>query len=364
MRCAKHHIPARSLRMTVSVLIVFGLVSSLLYGCSDRNKTATFYAMGGIPVHIIASGVSEKWMDNEAERAKQSVEAWEAELSLYRPDSAVNRISEAVDTPVVFSEKGWEAVYFASQMEILTGGAFDVTVGPIIKVWKAAETDNRLPDPEAIGRAVSVTGFEHLILDPETRSVQRRPDTAGDAERSEIRLDVGGFAKGMFAQWLLTDAVESAESAGESIRKLLIDIGGDMYVYSASPDVPCRVGIRDPFSKDPSALWGIVEIDRGAVVTSGTYERHFMVEGQRYCHIVDPRTGRPIDTDIVSVSIVDPSGAVADALATAVFVMGEARGRRLVASRSATEMVIIREDGSYYVSEGLENQLEIFKSAK
>nr|HPQ42416.1 FAD:protein FMN transferase [bacterium] len=103
----------------------------------------------------------------------------------------------------------------------------------------------------------------------------------------------------------------------------------------------------------------IVHLERGAVVTSGTYERHFLIGGRKYCHIVDPETGRPVTTDLVSVTIVDRSGARADALATTIFVMGEERGRRLIESLDETEMVVIRNDRSFSITPGLEDRLEI-----
>lgn len=317
--------------------------------------------MGGIPVNVIASDVSSEWLDNAIQQTRSQVSRWEAELSLYQPDSAVNKIRLAHTEPVCFSDHGWEAIHLAHDLEIATEGAFDVTVGSLIRVWKNAEKHDTLPDQKAINTALAVTGFEHLILLPDIQGVQLASDfpVPTDPSVPEIRLDVGGFAKGLFAQWINEFLRRYDDGSGNRPDKLIVDLGGDMFVSTGKKHTRCTVGIRDPFSDDPSKLWGVINCSRGAVVTSGTYERHFLIHGKRYCHIVDPGTGFPIETDLVSVTIIDPEGGMADALATALFVMGEEKGCQLVDSRKNTEVVIIRKDGSYFVSEGLKGDLQI-----
>jgi len=336
------------------------LTAFVLSGCSEKNQVESFYAMGGIPVNIIASDVSAEWLTQATSEARKNVEKWESELSLYRPDSAINQIQFAVEKPVILSEKGWDALVFAKRAESITDGAFDVTVGSIIKVWKEAEKNNHLPDPAKLLRAVQVTGFDNLVFEADKRGIRINPKSEnGDlSESNKVRLDVGGFAKGMFAQWISESLMNQADKAQQTPGKLLVDLGGDMFVTSHDKQTVCRVGIRDPFSSNRSRLWGLVKIKHGAVVTSGTYERHFMVDGKRYCHIVNPHTGQPIETNLVSVTIISPSGAMADALATAVFVLGEEKGCALINRLPETEILLIRKDKSSYISNGLINNFE------
>ena len=119
----------------------------------------------------------------------------------------------------------------------------------------------------------------------------------------------------------------------------------------------CEIGIRHPLRE---GLWGRLQIRNGSVVTSGTYERFFEIKGRRYCHIVDPETGHPVDSNLTSVTMYDPSGAMADALATSVFVMGEEAAWKLLESRPQSQMIVIRSDGTWKASPGLLPLLTVF----
>ncbi|MGB3975626.1 MAG: FAD:protein FMN transferase [bacterium] len=335
-------------------------MAAYLVSCESPRVTKTFYAMGGIPVNIIAVGLSDTTLQRVTEKAAQSVEEWEAELSMYRESSAINQLHKKKDTPVLLTAKGWQALQAAREAETITGGAFDVTIGPVVRLWKDAEKKGVLPDSDALAKALSFTGFDNLIFDESNRSIRvNAQDSISDDEpESGFVLDVGGIAKGLFAEWLNDQIVESlTQKEKNCLKKLIVDLSGDMYVRSFTKNDLCVVGIRDPFSSDRSKLWGTLSIQKGAVVTSGTYERYFEIDGRRYCHIIDPKTGYPVSNDIVSVTIVDPSGAMADALATAVFVLGEEKGIELIHSRVQTEMVLIRSDKTWFASEGLRNNL-------
>jgi FAD:protein FMN transferase len=331
-----------------------------LSACQPAKKTGTIYALGGIPVNIITVGLNDDSLDRITQIAKISIEEWESELSMFRSESVVNQLAQKAGEPVFFSSYAWEALQLAIQAETVTDRAFDVTVGPVIRMWRHAEQNNTLPNEQQIRQALSYTSFEQLVLDDKNRSVYLKVlETESLSEfQSRFVLDFGGIAKGLFSEWLSRSLYDSLSANEKSrLEKLLVDIGGDMYVKSMSDEKPCRIGIRNPF--DPTALWGIIELVHGATVTSGTYERFFEIDGTRYCHIVNPETGWPIETDLVSATIVDPSGAIADALATAVFVMGEEKAIDLINSLPQTEMVLIRSNGTHYVTEGLKHKLDI-----
>lgn len=345
------------------VMTVLALMASIigLVSCESPKLIKTFYAMGGIPVNIIAVGLRDTALQRVTDEAAQSVKEWEAELSMYRESSVVNQLHKTKGSPVHLTEKGWQALQAALEAETITDGAFDVTIGPVVRLWKEAEKKGELPDSDTMQKALSFTGFESLVFDEANRSIQVKthdPVTDNESESGFV-LDVGGIAKGLFAEWLNDQIVNSLSPKEKSgLKKLIVDLSGDMYVRSFTKNDDCVVGIRDPFSSDRSALWGSLSIQKGAVVTSGTYERYFEIDGRRYCHIIDPKTGYPVANEIVSVTIVDPSGAMADALATAVFVMGEEKGIELIKSRPQTEMVLIRRDGTWVVSDGLQDRLK------
>ena len=348
-------------------MCVAAAIAIMLSGCRQERVSRTFYAMGGIPVTLTATGPDAGDMDRFTETARNRVEEWESELSMYRPDSAVNRLIANRNHPVQFSSRGWEALLAARQAEQISDRAFDITVGPIIKLWKTAAQNNHLPSTEEINKAMKITGFEHLHFNEADRTVtavfrdESDSDPTAESEDGSFLIDVGGIAKGLFAEWISREIREHMTSRElDGLGKLIVDLGGDMYVYSSSEKAPCEIGIRDPFNDDRTALWGTIHVMHGGVVTSGTYERAFEIQGKRYCHIVDPRTGFPIETDLVSVTVIDPSGAMADALATTVFVIGEEKGKELIASRPESGLLLIRKDGTYFCTPGILETLEKF----
>ncbi len=339
----------------------------LLWSCSDnRIQRITFLAMGGIPVEIIAQGIPQAELERAGDAAQKAIEQWEDEISLYRPNSVLNQLHQSPPgTPISLTPHAWEALEKAREAHRISGGAFDINVGPLIKLWKQAEHLNRLPTPQEIQTARQFLGFNHLHFDNLHRTVTLlslpsestpKPEIPLEIESIGPYLDLGGIAKGLFSEWILRNTRESlSESARKHGQKLIVNCGGDMYCYSFRPSITCTIGIQNPFGE---GLWGDVLVREGAVVTSGTYERFFTIQNKKYCHIIDPTTGWPIETNLVSVTIIDPSGAMADALATTVFVLGEKQGFDLINARPDTEMIVIRADGSWTATEGIKNLIQ------
>jgi thiamine biosynthesis lipoprotein len=227
-------------------------------------------------------------------------------LSDYKPDSEVNRLPARVG-PDLF--RVLEAAQALAQE---TDGAFDVTTGRITRLWRQARKEGRPPDAAALREAVAHSGYRKLRLDPGTRGV-----TLDDPE---VKLDLGGIAKGYAA-----DAALAAISAA-GVRSALVAISGDL-AFSGPP--PGHSGWRI------EAGGRIVELASGAVSTSGAAEQHL----GPYSHIVDPRTGMGI-TDPITVTVVARSGIEADALATAISVLGRERGMALAGRRPGVSVTI------------------------
>lgn len=337
-----------------TLLICIMVVLVCLSGCtrtqrSPENFSETFLAMGGIPVEIVVNGISRESLGKYVASVKEMVAKWESELSRYNDESLINRIVRTPGQPVILEPHLFDVFSAAATAYELTNGAFDITVGPIIALWKNAEKRNVLPDETEIAQAVARTGFKHLQLDEKKHSVTLL--TEG------IQIDVGGIAKGLFAQWIAEEIHREAKrNLNETLKKLLVNPGGDMFCLTPDREAVCTVGIQDPFGP---GVWGELRVRNTAVVTSGTYQRHFEINGRQYCHIVDPRTGRPIETHLRSVTIVDPSGAMADALATACFVLGEPACWEMLAKREESAAIVIRDDRSWKASESIREKLDV-----
>lgn len=224
------------------------------------------------------------------------------------------------------------AAVLRSALEIAeaSGGAFDPTLLPVTELW-AFETGGRLPAPEQIRAALARTGFREVALKP-----------GGEAALpAGFGLDLGGIAKGAVVDLLAEHLIESGRS------DFLIDAGGDILVSGQKgAGQPWVIAVRHPRKSD--AVLGLLRLGaegrQTAVVTSGDYERYFEREGVRYHHILDPATGRPA-RGLVSVTVIAPSAAEADGLATAAFVLGPEAGLRLLETLPRVEGLLIEEAG-------------------
>jgi thiamine biosynthesis lipoprotein len=227
-------------------------------------------------------------------------------LSDYKPESELNRL------PPRLSPDLFRVLEAAQALAVETEGAFDVTAGRVTRLWRQARKDGRPPDPDALREALAHTGYRKLHLDPATRGVI--------VDDPEVKLDLGGIGKGYAADEALT-----AISA-KGVRSALVAISGDL-AFNGAP--PGRAGWKI------DAGGRVLELANAAVSTSGAAEQHL----GPYSHIVDPRTGIGI-TDPITVTVVARRGIEADALATAIGVLGRERGMALAARRPGVTVSI------------------------
>lgn len=248
-------------------------------------------------------------------------------LSDYRPDSELYQVTRAAVGRAVPVSEDLFAVLAASQdLAEATGGAFDITQGPVIRLWRDARKTARLPDRVALDEAARRSGFRRLHLDARDRTVTF--DTAGMA------LDVGGIGKGYAA----SEAIEVLGGVG--IRSALVAVSGDLAFSEAPPGKRgWRIAVH---SGDPSLVSfpGTLELTHAAVSTSGGSAQHVDIDGRRYSHIIDPSSGMGLVDDI-AVTVIARHGLDADGLDTAVSVLGTDRGLRLIESRPAAAALII-----------------------
>lgn len=263
-------------------------------------------------------------------------------LDRFQPASQVSRLNEQAglawveldgDTRFLLEQ----GLYYAH----LSQGAFDVTVGVLADLWGFGG-DNKVPSPAEIEAALDVTGYPLLALEGDRAFVEKG-----------VKVDLGGIAKGY------TVDKAAAKLRQRGIKHAIINAGGDVYAIGSRPDgKPWRVGVTNP--REVGGMSLAVYLQDQAIATSGDYQRFFIHEGVRYHHILDPRTGYPA-RGLASVSVIAPSAMEADALATAVFVLGREQGMALVDSLPAVEAVLITDVGEILVSKGLEGKIDIFQ---
>ena len=253
-------------------------------------------------------------------------------LSDYRPDSELNEITTtAVGRAVRVSEDLFTVLAASQDLAEATGGAFDITLGPIVRLWREARKAARLPDPVALQEAVSRSGFRKLHLDARHRTVT--------VDKAGMALDVGAIGKGYAA----SEAIEVLGGLG--VRSALVAVSGDLAFSEAPPGQRgWRVGIDTGKAADVRVP-RMLELTNAAVSTSGSDEQHLDINGRRYSHIIDPSTGMGLADDI-TVTVIARHGLESDGLDTAVSVLGADRGLALIESRPDAAGLIIRRSSA------------------
>ena len=237
------------------------------------------------------------------------VEQLESQMTVYSDDSEVSRINfDATEMPVAVEPNLFELLERGVELYRITDGAFDMTAGPFSKLWGFSRREGRVPDSQALSQALEMVGSNHVKLNPEERTVEFACDG--------VELNLGAIGKGYALDQCADLLVE------QSIDDFLIH-GGQSSILARGrrqgEERSWSVGIRHPLR--PERRLAEVVLDGRALGTSGTAAQSFFHQGRRYGHILDPRTGMPAE-GMLSTSVVAPTAAEADALATAFYVMG------------------------------------------
>lgn len=240
-----------------------------------------------------------------AQAAIDDVLRIEAKFSRYRDDSVVTAINRSAGAAAVTIDAETAALLrYADQCHALSGGAFDITSGVLRRAWDFRRTPPSLPDPATLAAAVALVGWDEVEWSE--RSI-RLP-------RPGMEIDFGGIGKEYAADRMAAICLD------RGLRHGLVNLGGDVRALGPQPDgSPWRVGIRHP--RVPGAVIGGFDLAEGALATSGDYERFIEVDGKRYCHILDPRTGMPV-VHWQSVSVAAPLCVAAGSCATIAMLLG------------------------------------------
>lgn len=216
-----------------------------------------------------------------------------------------------------------------------TGGALDVSVYPAVLLWGFPTDDYHVPTEEELSEALSHIGAGHVQLSGSTVTLDQG-----------TMLDFGAVAKGYAARLCLQELEASDASAA------ILSLGGNIQTYGDKPGGNWLIGITDPTGE--SDYFATLSLSgTHAIVTSGSYQRYFEQDGKQYHHILDPKTGKPAETGLLSVTVVCDDGLLADGLSTALFVMGLERGSEFYRESDDFEAVFYLDDGRIYVTEGL-----------
>jgi thiamine biosynthesis lipoprotein len=256
-------------------------------------------------------------------------------MSTYMPDSEISRFNASPTTDWhTVSEEFCVSVMHAQALSLLTDGSFDITVGPLVNLWGFGPGDiiDEPPADELISATMNLVGYEHLQADC------ARPALRKDI--AELYLDMSAFGKG-FAVDQIAERLEA-----DGFNDYLVEIGGELRLAGHnSSGEKWAIGIEVPLI-DQRRPHTVIRLTDTAVATSGDYRNYFEVNGKRYSHTIDTRTGRPVTHSLASVTVIDDSAYRADALATALLVMGPDKGMELATKEHLAVLFLLRDADS------------------
>ncbi|MBI5665940.1 MAG: FAD:protein FMN transferase [Nitrospirae bacterium] len=297
------------------------------------------------------------------EKAREAIDAGYAEirkldklLNNFEADSEVSAISRDAGTkPVHVSRETMELMQKTIGISKITNGAFDPTIAPVLKLWKFSgrPADPSMPSSDAIKDALKLVGYNKIKTESGSSCIY--------LEDKGMELDLGGIAKGYAAD----KAVAAIKAKG--VKAALVALAGDIRGYGLSTSGNAwKVGIQDPRPENPNAekpwedIFASIHLKDSAISTAGDYQRFFIKDGKRYHHIIDPSTGYPSDSGLISVSVIAPEGYMADGIDTAILILGAEKGMKLLESKGL-DGILVTADKKVLITKKLKGNIEVLK---
>ena len=270
--------------------------------------------------------------DSIAQLVFKRIDVLNSILSNYLPQSEINQLSQKPNRNVVVSADLFRLMNISGDYAKRTSGAFDITLGPLIELWKKARKNRQVPSMAEIRSAKQRTGHSHLEF-PNVNTVRLRHEG--------MQLDVGGIGKGFAAD----EAIEVLKRNG--INSALVDMGGDVTVSGAPPNKEFWILGFSYFNENGEEVFQKVRLKNQAVATSGDLYQYSIIDGKRYSHIIDPKNGMALSNNI-QVTVIAPNGTMADAYASALSVLGIGEGGKVVRETTDLEVFMVEDTPGDY----------------
>lgn len=320
----------------IVVIVALLIPFSIFYYVNYQNLHREIYSMDTI-IKIDIWGINKEKIANEIEK---EINYLASLFDDYNPNSEVSKINaNAGIKPVKVSDDTLEIIKKAKEMYEKTDGAFNIMIAPVLRIWGFKDQNYRVPTPSEIKQALTLTDINDLVINSDEVFLKKK----GEA------IDLGGIAKG-YALDKIKVIIEKNKPT-----KAVVNMGGDVYVYSTDPNRIFKIGIKNPRS---NGVIAILELKSGNfVATSGDYERYFELNGERYCHIIDPISGSPAKI-LFSATAITKEGYVGDALSTAFFILGKDKALKLALELDA-QAVLVDPSLNVYYSKSLSGSITI-----
>lgn len=319
---------------TKLLLLIFFL------GCTNIGNTQEIYSFKtsliGSPFELTVVATDSTQANLYFEASVQEVKRIELLISEWKPETEVSKVNDQAGISAVkVSKEVFDLVERALKISKISEGAFDLTFASMEKLWQFDKKEHAsLPSPEIVSNNVKNVGYPFIQMDKKNQTIY--------ITNPKTKIGLGGIGQGYIADKI------SEKLKGMGCTSAVVNVSGDVYAWGKKPDQkPWQVAITNPMNTQK--IIGYFPLENSAVETSGNYEKYFTYNQKRYAHIIDPRTGYPVQ-DIVSVSVFAKTTELSDALATAVFVLGVTDGLALLNQLDGIEGIIIDDQGKIYTS--------------
>lgn len=319
--------------------VLFKIHSENTHSSALKKSTVNITAMDTFMT--IQSYGDKKSVEIVNQKAKEEILKIEKLLSVTDSESEIFMLNHHQNEWQNVNQTTWEVLLEAKKMAQLTQGAFNPCLYPVLSAWGFTTGNFSIPDNEKIQNLMNFTDFDKMKFENSHRIFLPQ----------NMMIDLGGIAKGFTGDKIIQILKENG------IESALLDLGGNIQTLGTKPDgTKWNVGIKNPLTGEIAAA---IKVENMAVITSGGYERFFTaLDGKKYIHIIDSKTGFPVDNEIASVTILSPSGTYADSLSTALFVMGTDKALSFWKEHQDFEMLIFTKDRRSFVTIGLENKVD------
>lgn len=322
------------------IIFITTVLALFLWGCgseSNDKKSSDIFAMDT----YMNMQVYGENADIALDKAEKEIYRLEKLFSVTDDSSEVYKINNSGGKKIEISEDVRRIIEFSEDMRVKTDGSFDIRIYPLLKEWGFTTGEYKIPKISRIAELKELSENTAVLLEG---------NSVICSENGEI--DFGAVAKGYTSERIVEIFKKN------SIESAIINLGGNVHAFGKKPDNSFwNVAVTDPFSPDKTL--GIVRVSDKAVITSGNYQRYFTGDdGKKYCHIINPSTGYPAESGLVSVTVIGENGLICDALSTAFFVMGREKTEKYLKNHSEVSVLLVETDGKLVISEDISDYFE------
>lgn len=325
------------MRLGIIILLLFPL------SCFTQVSVSESLILMGSSFSFTAVAEDREKAEDAIKKGIEEVKRLEKLMSSWDPNSETSEINRNAGIhPVKVSEDLFGLIWRSKRISQISNGYFDISFAGMNDLWDFSGTQAHIPSKEKTEERLALVNHENIILDDQNRTVFLK--------NPGMKIGFGAIGKGMAANKAKEMMILSGAASG------VVNAGGDLIAWGEKIDgLPWRVGIQDPENKQGILMW--IPVNNQAVVTSGNYEKFIELDGKKYCHILDPKTGRPVP-NLKSVTIICADAELADALSTTTFVLGVDSGMHLIDQLEGIEAVIVDDKNKVHFSKNIGSNYE------